>query len=63
MIFSTNGQKAFYKLLGKTFKNNATTSKQKQNVAQSRRLFETVDSSKILDSKLSKFYKAMDLAG
>jgi hypothetical protein len=63
MRFSKTGQKVFYKLLSKAFKNKTNTSKKKQKVAQGRRLFDTVDSPKILDSKLSKFYKVMDLAG
>jgi len=63
MMTTKNGLTAYYKLINQIRGHKVHTPKKRPHIAQGIKLFDTGDSKKIPDPKLSKFYKAMDLAG
>lgn len=61
-----NFHAVFFKLIAQIRKNEGDGTGKRANaapVAQTKRLFDTSDSKTNYNAKLSKFYKAMDLAG
>jgi len=63
MISTKNDQISFYILINQTRETETNSSENRSELAEGNMFFDTSAPTRILDPNLSKFYKAMDLAG